>query len=172
LLIKERKLFEGKRVLHFAPERQMRKYLLDAKTKQYVTADLFEVNVDMKQDIENLTLPERSFDVIVCSHVLEHVDDRKALAQMFKVLDRGGVALLMTPIIEGWDESYENSAVKSEADRIVHFGQRDHVRYFGRDLRQRIKDAGFKLEEYTAMEPFVQQHALMRGEKIFMAWRP
>jgi ubiquinone/menaquinone biosynthesis C-methylase UbiE len=159
----------GKRILHFAPEPSLLNYIKSLKTERYVTADLFKKDVDVKQDIENLTLPENSFDVVICSHVLEHVDDKKALAQMHKVLAKDGVALLLTPIIEGWAKTYENSAIKSKRDREIYFGQNDHVRYFGSDFRDRIKEAGFSLEEFTAAEPLVSQFALLRGEKVFLA---
>jgi ubiquinone/menaquinone biosynthesis C-methylase UbiE len=34
--------------------------------------------------------------------VLEHVDDAKALGEIYRVLKPGGVALIMLPVIEGW----------------------------------------------------------------------
>ncbi|MET4322935.1 hypothetical protein ABIC02_006724 [Bradyrhizobium sp. RT5a] len=43
---------------------------------------------------------------VLCSHVLEHVD-----AEMHRILAANGVALLMTPIIEGWPDTYENPAI-------------------------------------------------------------
>jgi SAM-dependent methyltransferase len=166
---KSKSIFSGKRILHFAPEPSLSNYIKNLKIEKYVTADLFKKDVDIKQDIENLTLVDNSFDVVICSHVLEHVDDKKALAQMHKILVSGGVALLLTPIIEGWAQTYENSDVKSDRDREIYFGQNDHVRYFGYDFRDRIRGAGFNLEEFTAVEPFVSQFALLRGEKVFLA---
>ena len=73
------------------------------------------------------------------------------------------MALLMTPVIEGWDYTYENSAIVAPLDRRVHFGQEDHVRYYGADLRKRIADAGFSLREFTANEPQVHTYGLFRG---------
>jgi hypothetical protein len=52
-----------------------------------------------------------------------------------------GVALLMTPVIEGWDYTYENSTVVTPLDRRVHFGQEDQVRYCGADLRKLLTPA-------------------------------
>jgi hypothetical protein len=74
----------------------------------------------------------------------------------------------MFPIIEGWENTYENSSITKPAERSLHFGQEDHVRYFGRDVRKRIRDAGFTIEEYTAIEPQVTRFGLMRGEKVFV----
>jgi 2-polyprenyl-3-methyl-5-hydroxy-6-metoxy-1,4-benzoquinol methylase len=77
-------------------------------------------------------LCDGSFDVIICFHVLEHVDDRAALSEMHRVLAQQGMTLLMTPVIEGWDCAYENSTVVTPLDRRVHFGQEDHVPVLGR----------------------------------------
>lgn len=164
-------VFEGKRVLHFAPERAIRDYISSRAPDNYVTVDLYAEAVDCKENVENLALSDGSFDVVIASHLLEHVDDRKALAEIHRVLSDGGCAVLMFPIIEAWDSTYENEAAHTPRDRELHFGQNDHVRYYGRDVRERIARAGFFLKEYTAVEPAVRKHALVRGEKVFLATR-
>ena len=41
-------------------------------------------------DITDIQYPDNTFDVIYCSHVLEHVqDDRKAMAEFYRVLKSG-----------------------------------------------------------------------------------
>jgi hypothetical protein len=80
-----------------------------------------------------------------------------------------GVALLMTPVIEGWDYTYENSTVVTPLDRRVHFGQEDQVRYCGADLRKRIVDAGLSLREFTANERQVCTYGPLGGKKLFIA---
>jgi SAM-dependent methyltransferase len=159
----------GKRVLHFAPEAAMSD-LVRPLAKAYVTADIAPGR-DLQLNIEKIELPDESYDVILCSHVLEHVDDRAALAEMHRVLVVGGVALLMTPLIEGWATTYENGAIAEPHDRAIHFGQQDHVRYFGSDFRDRIRRAGFSSDEFTAEGFVVVKHGLSRGEKIFIAVR-
>ncbi|MFT6451881.1 MAG: hypothetical protein ACJA06_001368, partial [Halocynthiibacter sp.] len=64
------------------------------------------------------------------------------------------------------------SEIDGQAARTLHFGQLDHVRMFGRDIRDRIIAAGFELREYVATEPDVHIYGLMRGETIFIATRP
>ena len=78
----------------------------------------------------------------------------------------------MFPIVEGWDRTYEDPAHASPAARTVYFGQYDHVRMFGRDVRDRIRNAGFSLSEFTAVEPEVARYGLVRGEKLFIATKP
>ena len=68
-------------------------------------------------DIEAIAVPDASYDCVVCSHVLEHVDDAKALCEIYRVLKPGGVALIMLPVIEGWATTYENPHVTSPEDQ-------------------------------------------------------
>jgi len=104
--------------------------------------------------------------------VLEHVDDAKALSEIYRVLKPGGVALIMLPVIEGWSTTYENPRVTTPEERKRHYGQSDHVRYYGADIRERIKRAGFALDEFTAEGEDVLTYALQRGEKVFIATKP
>lgn len=169
----EQRLFAGKEILHFAPEPSLAAYIRRQAPKSYKTADLFKSNVDLKLDLCNIALPDKSFDVVICSHVLEHVpDDRKAMSELLRVLRPGGLAVIMVPIEEGWDETYEDSSIVSDADRLIHFGQEDHVRYYGRDLRDRLRGAGFNLREWVSKEPYVFKNALRRGERVFLCTRP
>ncbi|MEL6587330.1 MAG: methyltransferase domain-containing protein [Pseudomonadota bacterium] len=163
---------EGARVLHFAPEPPVTR-VMQSLSLTYETADILPRRRPTHiLNIEDIDLPDAGFDGIICSHVLEHVDDAKALAEMFRILKPGGTALLMTPVCEGWATTYENPAIDGNIDRALHFGQADHVRYYGRDLRDRIRAAGFDLAEFTAQEPEVHTHGLIRGETVFLARRP
>lgn len=162
-------VFDGARILHFAPEPIIAAQLKN-HTTSYRSADLNPgPGVDAILDIESIDLPENSVDVVVCSHVLEHVNDAKALSEIHRVLTDTGLAVIMVPLIEGWDQTYEDPAITSPSDRRTYFGQADHVRWFGRDLRDRIEHAGFALSEFTAEEPFVTRYGLTRGEKVFLA---
>jgi ubiquinone/menaquinone biosynthesis C-methylase UbiE len=70
-------------------------------------------------NIEDIAFPEGSFDTILCSHVLEHVDDRKALGEMHRILRQGGLLLMMTPVVWAWDTTYENPAIVTDRDRVL-----------------------------------------------------
>jgi SAM-dependent methyltransferase len=157
-------------LLHFAPERSLAS-LIKPLVKSYVSADIAPGRADKEIDIENMAFDDRSFDVVLCSHVLEHVDDVKALAEIYRVLRPGGLALIMLPLIEGWATTYENPAVTGARDRALHFGQGDHVRFYGSDVRERISGAGFDLDEFTAEGEDVVKYGLLAGEKLFLARR-
>jgi SAM-dependent methyltransferase len=169
---REYDFFRNRDVLHFAPEPSIRELVLKHRPRSYTTADLFAPGVDRKENIEALTIKDGSFDLVVCLHVLEHVNDHKATSELFRVLRPGGILLAMFPIVEGWDETFEDPARTTPQDRLLYFGQHDHARYFGRDARYRLAAPGFIVEEYTAMEPNVSRYGLSRGEKVFICSRP
>lgn len=164
--------FQDREVLHFAPERALTELLEHYKPKRLVTSSYPDHLADLRLNIEAIELPEASFDAIICSHVLEHVDDRKALGELHRILRPGGELIIEVPIVEGWAETYEDPAITSQDDRHLHFGQFDHIRYYGRDLRNRIRDAGFDLREFTATPQEVLRYGLQRGETVFLAVKP
>lgn len=158
-------------LLHFAPEPCLAAWLRD-HAKQHLSADILPGRADRVLNIEALDLPDGSFDGVVCSHVLEHVEDSRALAEIHRVLQPGGIALIMVPVIEGWLQTYEPASVQTPQERKRHFGQSDHLRFYGADVRQRIRNAGFELDEFTAEGADVLTHGLQRGEKVFVARKP
>jgi SAM-dependent methyltransferase len=138
-------LMRGRRVLYFAPEqsmvRWMRRYGIDC-----TTADLF-ASADLALDIQDTGLDDASWDVVVCNHVLEHVDDwRRALAEVRRVLSAGGMLVCSFPIDPTYATVDEDPSVTGEAERIERFGQRDHLRVFGRDSAELLERAGFRAE--------------------------
>ena len=57
-----------------------------------------EVDAALVGDLENIDLPSETFDVIVCSWVLEHLSDPVRCFQEFaRLLKPGGVVVVMTP---------------------------------------------------------------------------
>lgn len=159
--------FTGKDVLHFAPERSIRE-LVQPRAKSYVTADITPDIADLVLNIEDIALESATKDIIVCSHVLEHVDDRKALREMHRVLRPGGQLIAQVPIVESW-HTFEDGSVVTPEGRRKYFAQDDHVRYYGRDFRERVTDAGFDLAEFSATGKQAGDHSLLRGEIWFRA---
>lgn len=70
----------GDLVLHFAPEDHVAN-LLKKPGVEYIRTDLYEKNVDLNLNIESIKLSDNWCDIIVCSHVLEHINDRLALSE-------------------------------------------------------------------------------------------
>jgi SAM-dependent methyltransferase len=154
-------------ILHFAPESVLEGKFRE-KNLDYRTADLYNKS-DIKLDIENIALDDCSIATIICHQVLEHVDDMRAIPELYRVLMHGGRLMTSVPIIEGWSKTYENPAVKTPEMRELHYGQTDHLRYYGSDFRDRLKRFGFvNIEEVTAEGEYVITYSLLRGEKIFI----
>ena len=101
----------------------------------------------VKMDITDIQYPDASFDVIVCYHVLEHVpDDRLAMREMRRVLKPGGWAILQSPLRVELEKTYEDFSITAPEERERAFGQRDHVRLYGRDYEQRLQESGWIVE--------------------------
>jgi SAM-dependent methyltransferase len=159
------------RLLHFAPEGPVRR-VLEPAVGRYATADLFAEGVDLKLNIEAIDQPDGSWDVIVCSHVLEHVDHVKALAELHRILAPGGRLLAMFPVVEAWEGHYENPAVTDERGRALHFGKENHLRRFGGSVRDEFAAAGFDVEAFAPIGPEIVECGLIPGEVLFIATRP
>src|SRR5690606_40783340 len=101
----------------------------------------------VKADILDLPFEDESFDVIFCNHVLEHIeDDQKAMGELFRVMNKGGWGIFQVPMKTGLEETYEDFSIKDPKERQKHFGQYDHVRWYGMDYFQRLKNAGFEVD--------------------------
>jgi len=120
----------------------------------YTSADLYSSVSMVKMDITNILYKENSFDVILVSHVLEHViDDRKAMRELFRVLKPGGWAIIQSPIDLKRDQTYEDFTVTLPEDRERVFGNPGHVRIYGRDYKNRLEEAGFNVK----LDPYVKE---------------
>jgi SAM-dependent methyltransferase len=155
------------RILHVAPERGIRRRL--ERMVEYTPVDLAGLNGAIRADLCDLPFEDRSFDLVICSHVLEHIpDDRKAMSEMRRVLKPGGAALMQHPI--GRDTTYENPAVLTPQKRLEHFGQSDHVRIYGRDLLDRLRQAGFHVTEIDYRQQLgpdeIERYRLENAEPI------
>lgn len=158
-------------LLHFAPEIGLAPFLR-ALAGSYRSCDLDPARGDLTLDITALDLPDACEDAVVCHQVLEHVDDARAIAETFRILRPGGLAVFTTPVEEGWERTWENPAAADRKARQLHHGQGDHLRFYGRDLRVRLTAPGFGLEEFVAVEPDVSEYALERGTRLFIARKP
>lgn len=146
-LQKNTNLFDGKpkKMLHVAPESCFESRFKERLKDGYLTADLSDPRAMVKMDISNIQYADQSFDVIYCSHVLEHVpDDKQAMREIFRVLKNSGWAILLVPITS--ENTFEDSSLVDPKERLKAFGQEDHLRRYGPDYVERLRDAGFTVE--------------------------
>ncbi len=157
-------LFDGtpKRMLHVAPERCLESRFRQRLGEGYLTADLSNTRAMMNMDVTNIEYPDESFDVIYCSHVLEHVQgDRKAIREFYRVLRSNGWAILLVPITA--KRTFEDPSMVEPAERLKAFGKEDHVRRYGPDFVDRLREADFNVEVVKVNDLVRKDEAVTMG---------
>jgi SAM-dependent methyltransferase len=154
LLLRD-KIPPNQKVLHVVPEPLMIPWLVSYSC-EYGNIDLHNPGM-RRMDLMNIELPNHSKALVWCSRVLEHVaDDRRALFEMFRVLEPGGMLILQVPI--RGESTSEDPTATSESERLEKFLQIDHVRLYGLDLKKRVEEIGFACEMLsTASLPLAEQ---------------
>lgn len=137
-------LFRGRRILHFAPEASLRRYISEHEPREYVQADLFPADrAVVRMDLTALPVGSDYFDLVVVNHVLEHVaDDMLALREIHRVLRPGGYAILQTPFSPRLAATLEIAAIRTREARMELYGQEDHVRLYGADIVTHFESSG------------------------------
>lgn len=140
-----------KKLLHIAPEPALAEKLMQLPQVNYLSADLYNKSAMIKMDITDIQFAEDTFDIIYCSHVLEHVpDDQKAMRELRRVLKKDGFAVIIVPIVS--DVTVEDPTLVDPIERERRFGQIDHVRVYGPDVLERLEGAGFTVTRVTMFD--------------------
>lgn len=135
----------GGTVLHIAPEACFTARLSRVLGDGYITADLGRLPAMVRMDACAAPYPRHAFDALYCSDVLEHiVDDRRAMGEFHRVLKHNGWAVLMVPVTVA--RTVEDPSVTDPAERRRRFGQEDHVRRYGPDFVDRLRQTGFEVD--------------------------
>ena len=166
-------LNDKNKLLHFAPEKNLWEFFKRFKNIEYTAAGLDMQLASVKMDITKIPQKNNYYDAIICNHVLEHiVDDKLAMSELFRVLKKGGFAILQVPISFTNKDTIEDDSVINSDDRRKIFGQSDHVRIYGRDYLSRLKSVGFLVQTFEAKEEFSEielvKYSLIPNEKIFV----
>lgn len=113
----------------------------------YITADLESPLADIHFDVQHIPMEDRSIDVVICNHLLEHVeDDRVALAELYRIMRPGGWGIVLVPEDRSREKTLEDDTITDPKERTRLFGQYDHRRVYGRDYDERLREAGFEVE--------------------------
>jgi SAM-dependent methyltransferase len=136
------------RLLHFAPEKDFRHRLAAIPSVRYFSTDLAPARTPSAMtDITAMGFRDRAFDVLVCSHVMEHIpDDRAAMRECWRILEPGGWLTVQVPL--STVPTDEDLSVTDPTERETRFGQDDHVRMYGPDIVDRLSAAGFTVTLY------------------------
>ena len=158
--------------LHIAPEYCFIKIFKGMKNLDYLTADLISPWADVKMDVHNIPFEENTFDVVICNHVLEHVDDAdKVMKEFYRVMKPGGWGIFQVPIDYNNSVTIEDRSVTDPRERERLYWQSDHLRLFGRDYGDKLTAAGFKVTEsnfINEIDPkLVERYALDKNEIVY-----
>ncbi|WP_276481155.1 class I SAM-dependent methyltransferase [Paraflavitalea pollutisoli] len=167
-----------KRVLHFSPEKQLFANL--SRRSMVTTVDIepgFYKSIDKSitfADATQLQFADNSFDIIIANHILEHIpDDRKAMREIYRVLQQQGVAILQAPWSQSLPATIEEPTIADPIQQARLFGQRDHVRiYTLDDYVERLTAAGFAVRVISAVElTTYSHHAIQAGEPVVLGYK-
>ena len=115
-------------------------------------------------DITDIKFENNFFDFIICNHVLEHVkDDKKAMRELFRVLKSGGEAILQVPMIKTMIKTFEDFSIVLSEERVKYFGQKDHLRIYGKDYKEKLESEGFKVKLYDIKNDLHNKDIIKHG---------
>lgn len=159
------------RVLHIAPELCFIDRMKHLPNLDYTTADIESPLATVKMDVHQIPFEDNSFDVVFCNHVLEHVDDDiQACREINRVLKPDGWGIIQSPVYD-LEKTLEDKSITDPSERERLFGQRDHVRKYGKDYAARLSQSGLRVEENDFVKKLdkdlISRHALPENEIIF-----
>lgn len=170
--LNDKKLLNKKlSILHFAPEKVFYDIFSGLSNVEYFPCDLNPKAYNqsgkakiIEADITKIPFEANSFDFVFCNHVLEHIpDDKLAMSELFRVMKDGGFGIFQVPIDYNREETYEDFSITAPEDREKAFGQHDHVRWYGRDYKDKLKNIGFQVNEDQYVRTFSKEEQFKYG---------
>jgi len=160
-------------VLHIAPEQCFHGLFKKQSNLNYLTGDLVSPLADIHFDLHHIPLEDNRFDVVFCNHVLEHVDDALAcMKELHRVLKPGGWGIMQVPQDHNRELTLEDPAIISPQDRETYYWQKDHVRLFGKDYPDWLRQAGFRVDEFLMFDHYspeiIERFRLQKEEILYI----
>lgn len=168
--LKKNNNLNKKKIIHFAPEQSLSKFINENyKIINYDKVDLIPKKEIIQINIENINKKFcKKYDLVICNHVLEHVNFIKAISNLKKLVKKNGQIFLTFPIIDSWKKNYINKKIKKEYDRYLHFQQFDHLQLFGREIEKYLADKNFSCSKIIATGEESVKFGLIQGETLFI----
>lgn len=123
-------------------------------------------------DITASKLPDNSFDLILCTEVIEHIANSKlAIREMFRLLRKGGILVLSTPQRYSPLEICAKIALHPRIINLTRFVYREPVLETGhinlmtaREVVRQLEQAGFHIVEHHRTGFYLPVVAELMGE--------
>ncbi len=153
-LLRKTNFFSDKlKVLHFAPEHCFSKKMKRQSNIEYLSADLHSQRAMVKIDMTDIHYPDNSFDVVISSHVLVHIeDDLKAMKELCRIQKKEGWSIHIVPIHYSLSTTFTDPTAITSEDRQRVYGHYDQKRSYGTDYKQILESNGFIVEIIKAKE--------------------
>ena len=165
------------KMLHVAPERSLGNIFKKKSNIDYVSADLLSPWAMVHFDAHAIPYPDNTFDVVIANHLLEHVqDDIRVMSEFYRVMKPGGFGIFQVPLNETIPHTEDDPFINNEEEQHRRFGQKDHVRQYGKDYFERLASVGFKVHNLHLDEALpdidFNRYGVYFGESIPVCYKP
>jgi SAM-dependent methyltransferase len=165
-------LIPQQKILDFSPSRSLYR-VMKKGDYFYISSDVSgDFISETSYDIMNIDSEEESYNLIICYHILEHIEnDTMAMKELWRVLKKDGYCLIQTPFKEG--EIFEDYSVTTPEEREIYFGQSDHVRIYSvYGLKNRLENVGFTVEVRNYIEKQDNIYGFSERETVLICYKP
>lgn len=148
------------RILHCSPMNILCQRMREIENLYYVPINLVGSSPDI--DLVEIPFTDNFFDIVIVSHVLEHIeDDRKALEEIFRILRPRGCAILLVPM-----SGLTTKVPEPTEDRCKL--KPGTLRIYGNDFKERTEKAGFGVELFDTSHYGVE-YGLAPSDHLWLA---
>jgi hypothetical protein len=93
------------------------------------------------------------------------------MRELYRIMKPGGWGIFQVPLDTTRATTYEDKSITTPEQREIHFWQKDHVRLFGLDYKDKLAAAGFivTVDDFvnTLGPELVDRYRLPGGEMIY-----